>query len=77
MTVSGYEDGNVTEVTRPLSATQYETLQQKRADSTRPKVYQRRVAFLWERQAFELHVDVEPAYGVSVLYRQSEVKDRG
>ncbi|CAM9517693.1 unnamed protein product [Sphacelaria rigidula] len=72
MTFATYDDGSVCEVKRPLSAGQHERLKMDRADPSRPKVCQRRVAFIWERQMFELHTDVEPAYGVSVLHRQSE-----
>lgn len=74
-TFSTYEDALVSEVTRPLSAVRYEKLIAERADSSRIRVRQRRVAFLWKSQAFELHIDVEPAFGVSVLYRRSEVRN--
>lgn len=72
-TLSSYSDGTVTEVTRHLSVAQHESIERERADTSRPKVVQRRVSFLWERQAFELHIDTEPAYGVNVLHRRSEV----
>lgn len=73
-TFSSYEDGSVSEVTRPLSAAQHQKLKADLADPTRPTVRQRRVTFSWERQIFELHTDVEPAHGVSVLHRRSEVR---
>ena len=72
-TVSSYSDGTVAEVTKQLSAAQHESIERERADVARPKVVQRRVSFLWERQAFELHTDLEPAYGINVLHRRSEV----
>lgn len=74
VTFSTYDDGSVRELTRPLSAAQHERLKADMADPSRPRVCQRRVAFIWERQMFELHTDVEPAYGVSVLHRRSEVR---
>eukprot|EP00903_Cladosiphon_okamuranus_P009266 g8842.t1 len=70
--ISSYSDGTVTEVTKHLSAAQHESIERERADKARPKVVQRRVSFLWERQAFELHTDLEPAYGINVLHRRSE-----
>ncbi|CAN0450744.1 unnamed protein product, partial [Hapterophycus canaliculatus] len=73
-TLSSYSDGTVTEVTKQLSAAQYSSIEAERADAARPKVVQRRVAFLWEGQAFELHTDLEPAYGINVLHRRSEVR---
>lgn len=73
MTVSSREDGTVTEVSRPLGEADYRAIEADRADPARPRVRQRHLLFLWERQVFEIHVDVEPAYGVSVLYRHSEV----
>lgn len=72
-TFSTYEDGSVSEVTRPISSAQHHKIKVDRADSTRPTVRQRRVTFLWECQMFELHTDVEPSYSVSVLHRRSEV----
>lgn len=72
-TLSSYSDGTVTEVTRQLSASQHESIERERADAARPKVVQRRVSFVWERQAFELHTDLEPAFGINVLHRRSEV----
>lgn len=72
-TLSSYSDGTVTEVSRQLSVAQHESIERERANEARPKVIQRRVSFLWERQAFELHTDIEPAYGVDVLHRRSEV----
>lgn len=75
-TISSYDDGTVAEVTRRISAKDYTTIQQERGDKSRCKVTQRRVSFLWERQAFELQTDVEPAYGTSVLYRRAEVRGR-
>lgn len=60
-------------MTKQLSAAQHESIERERADTARPKVVQRRVCFLWERQAFELHTDLEPAYGINVLHRRSEV----
>lgn len=72
-TLSSYSDGTVAEVTKQLSAAQHESIERERADTARPKVVQRRVSFLWERQAFELHTDMEPAYGINVLHRRSEV----
>lgn len=71
----GYDDGTVAEVTTNLSVGEHEHLQQDKADPTRPKVLQRRVAFLWEGQAFELHTEIEPAHGISVLHRRSEVRE--
>lgn len=76
-TLSSYSDGTVTEVTKQLSAAQHESIERERADVARPKVVQRRVSFLWERQAFELHTDLEPAYGINVLHRRSEVSVSG
>lgn len=75
-TLSSYSDGTIAEVTRKLSPGEYDVIKRDRADAARPKVCQRRVCFLWERQAFELRTDLEPAYGVSVLYRRSEVRYR-
>lgn len=72
-TLSSYSDGTVTEVAKQLSAAQHKSIERERADTARPTVVQRRVSFLWERQAFELHTDMEPAYGVHVLHRRSEV----
>eukprot|EP00752_Nemacystus_decipiens_P016388 g14650.t1 len=71
-TLSSYSDGTVTELTKQLSAAQHEAIKRERADTARPKVVQRRVSFLWERQAFELHTDLEPAHGINVLHRRSE-----
>ncbi|CAM9114381.1 unnamed protein product [Laminaria digitata] len=71
-TFSSYDDGAVTEDTRRLSAEEFNNIEQERVDPARPKVLQRRVAFLWERQAFELQTDLKPAYGISVLHRHSE-----
>ena len=76
-TLSSYSDGTVAEVTRQVSEAQHESIERERADPARPKVVQRRVTFLWERQAFELHTDLEPAYGINVLHRRSEVSLRG
>lgn len=71
---SSYDDGTVAEDTRRLSAEEFNKIEQERADAARPKVLQHRVAFLWERQAFELQTDLKPAYGTSVLHRHSEVR---
>lgn len=71
----GYDDGTVAEVTTNLLAGEYERLERDTADPARPKVFQRRVAFLWEGQAFELCTDVGPAHGISVLHRRSEVRE--
>ncbi|CAM9140542.1 unnamed protein product, partial [Scytosiphon promiscuus] len=71
-TISSYSDGTVTEVTRQLSAAQHSSMELERADPARPKVVQRRITFLWEMQVFELHTDIEPAFGVNVLHRRSE-----
>ncbi|CAM9595952.1 unnamed protein product [Ectocarpus sp. 13 AM-2016] len=70
--ISTFSDGTVTEVTRQLSAAQHASIEKERADSARTKVVQRRVSFLWERQVFELHTDMEPAFGINVLHRRSE-----
>ena len=72
-TFSCYDNGTVADDTRRLSPGEFYKIEQERADAARPKVLQRRVSFLWERQAFELHTDLQPAYGISVLYRHSEV----
>ncbi|CAM9147294.1 unnamed protein product [Ascophyllum nodosum] len=71
-TISSYDNGTVAEVTRRLSAEEYETIESQRRDQARQKVSQLRVSFLWASQAFELQTDVKPAYGTSVLYRRSE-----
>ncbi|CAM9093817.1 unnamed protein product [Ectocarpus sp. 4 AP-2014] len=71
-TISTFSDGTVTEVTRQLSAARHALIEKERADPARPKVVQRRVSFLWERQVFELHTDMEPAIGINVLHRRSE-----
>lgn len=71
-TFSSYDDGTVADDTRRLSVEEFNKIEQERADAARPKVLQRRVAFLWERQAFELQSDLKPAYGISVLHRHSE-----
>lgn len=68
-----YADGKVKEVTTNLSADEYERLEQ--ADPGRPKISQRRVAFSWKGQAFEIHTDDGPAPGMSVLHRRSEVRE--
>lgn len=73
-TLSSYDDGTVADDTRRLSVEEFNKIEQERADAARPKVLQRRVAFLWERQAFELQSDLKPAYGISVLHRHSEVR---
>lgn len=73
-TVSSYDDGTVTDDTRRLSAEEFNKIEQELADGARPKVLQRRVSFLWERQAFELQTDLKPAFGISVLHRHSEVR---
>lgn len=72
-TFSCYDDGTVTDDTRRLSPEEFSKIERERADAARPKVLQRRVSFLWERQAFDLQTDLEPAYGASVLHRHSEV----
>lgn len=75
-TITSLDNGTLTEVTRRISGKDYKTIEQERGDKMRCKVSQRRVAFLWENQVFELQTDVEPAYGTSVLYRREEVRGR-
>lgn len=72
--ISSFSDGTVSEVTKKLTAAEHERVQRERADGARPKACQRRVSFLWERQAFELHTDLGLAYGINVLHRHSEVR---
>ena len=73
-TLYSYDDGTVADDTRHLSEEAFNKIEREKADAARPKVLQRRVAFLWERQAFELRTDLKPANGISVLHRHSEVR---
>lgn len=71
VTVTGHDDGTVSEVTRRVSADGYNRIASSSRDPSRSTVVQRRISFLYKRQAFELQTDVAPFAGVSVLYRQA------